>query len=134
MAERDGTSGGAVGGVYFAGILLVIVGIFGALEGLAAIIKDEFFVVSPNYYITIDATGWGWIHLILGILVAFAGFAVFAGRTWGRVVGIFLASLSAIANFMFLPIYPFWSILIIALDIWIIWALAVHGREVASGR
>ncbi|HEY1335444.1 MAG TPA: hypothetical protein VGF31_14375 [Myxococcaceae bacterium] len=132
MEDNGATRGLAVGAIYFAGILMVVVGIFQALEGLAAIIKDAFFVVSSNYYITLDVTGWGWIHLILGILVALAGFAVFAGRTWGRVVGIVLASLSAIANFMFLPIYPFWSILIIALDIWVIWALAAHGRDVRA--
>jgi hypothetical protein len=132
MQDNGGTSGLAVGAIYFAGILLVVTGIFGALEGLAAIIKNEFFVVSPNYYITLDVTAWGWIHLIIGIVVVLAGFAVFAGRTWGRIVGIIVASLSAIANFMFLPIYPFWSILIIALDIWIIWALAAHGRDMRA--
>lgn len=76
-----------------------------------------------------DAKSWGWIHLLLGLLVLFAGFAVLAGQTWGRVVGITLAVLSALANFAFLPYYPFWAMTTIALDIFVIWALAVHGRE-----
>jgi hypothetical protein len=75
---------------------------------------------------------WGWIELIVGLLVAYAGWAVFSGRTWERVVGIILASLSAIANFLFIPYYPVWAILIIVLDVFVIWALAVHGREMSE--
>ena len=119
------------GGAYFAGVLMIVIGIFGALEGLAAIIKDSFFVASPNYWINVDVSGYGWIHLLLGILIGLAGFGVLAGQTWARVIGIVLAALSAIANFLFIPYYPFWAILIIALDIWIIWALSVWQPEEA---
>ena len=131
--EEPRPSGTAVAGVSFAGTMMILVGAFQIINGISAIDDDKFYALTRHYFLSLDVSQWGWIHLILGILVAFAGFAVFAGRTWGRVVGIFMASLSAIANFMFLPIYPFWSIVIIALDIWIIWALAAHGREVASG-
>jgi hypothetical protein len=65
------------------------------------------------------------------VLVVFAGFAVLSGRTWGRVVAIILAVLSALANFAFIPVYPFWAITIIALDVFIIWALTAHGRDIA---
>ena len=120
------------GGAFFAGVLMIVVGIFGALEGLAAIIKDSFFVATPNYWINVDVTSWGWIHLVLGALVALVGFAVLAGQTWARVIGIILAALSAFANFMFMPYYPFWAILIIAIDIWVIWALCVwHPEEIS---
>ncbi len=89
-------------------------------------------MVAPNHVFEFDTTSWGWIHLIAGIVVLLAGFGVLAGQTWARVVGIMVATLSAIANFMFIPYYPIWSILIIALDVFVIWALAVHGREFAS--
>ena len=113
----------AVAGYVFAGVILIIVGCFQAIAGLAAIFEDEFFVVTPNYVFEVNTTTWGWIHLILGAVVAFAGYSLFAAKTWARVVGVLLASLSAIVNFFFIPYYPFWSILIIALDIWVIWAL-----------
>ena len=116
-------SGSAVAGYVFAGVILIIVGCFQAIAGLAAIFEDEFFVVSPNYVFEVNTTTWGWIHLILGAVVAFAGYSLFAAKTWARVAGVTLATLSAIANFFFIPYYPFWAILIIALDVWVIWAL-----------
>ena len=116
-------SGSAVAGYVFAGVILIIVGCFQAIAGLAAIFEDEFFVVSPNYVFEVNTTTWGWIHLILGAVVAFAGYSLFAAKTWARMVGVTLAALSAIVNFFFIPYYPFWAILIIALDVWVIWAL-----------
>jgi len=124
-------SGGVIGLIAFAGIMMIMVGVFHALSGLAAIVEDSFYVTTPNYVLEFDVTTWGWIHLIAGILVAAAGFGVFAGRTWARVIGITLAFLSAIVSFAFIPYYPVWSVLIIVLDVFVIWALAVHGREVA---
>jgi hypothetical protein len=118
---RSESSVGA--GYVFAGVIMIMVGCFQAFVGLAAIFEDEFFVVAPNYLFEVDTTTWGWIHLLLGLLVAFAGYALFAAKTWARVVGVTLATLSAIANFLFIPYYPFWSILMIALAVWVIWAL-----------
>jgi hypothetical protein len=80
-----------------------------------------------NYLFQFDATSWGWIHLLLGLVVAFAGYGPLSGRTWARAAAIALAVLSAIANFLFIPYYPFWSLLIITLDIFVIWAIAAHG-------
>jgi len=122
----------AVGAIMFAGIMMAMNGIFSALAGLAALIEDEFYVVLPNYLLELDATTWGWIHVILGIVVAIAGFSVLTGKTWARVIGILVASLSAIANFAFIPYYPLWSILIIAIDVVVIWALATHGRQMSA--
>ena len=119
----------AVTGYVFAGVILITIGTFQGIIGLAAIINDEFFVATPNYAFEIDITAWGWIHLGLGLLVAFAGWALFAAKTWARVIGVTFATLSAIANFVFIPYYPFWAILIIALDVWVIWALT---RSVSS--
>jgi hypothetical protein len=121
--SSEPVSGWAVGGVFFAGILMIVIGIFEAIKGLAAIIENEFFVVSQNYTFEVDVTAWGWIYLILGIVVALAGFYVLSARTWARIVGIALAILVAVANFLYIPYYPFWSLLIIALSIWVIWSL-----------
>jgi hypothetical protein len=125
------TSGWAVGFILFAAIMMIMVGIWQALQGLIAIFENEFYVATRNYLFEFDATTWGWIHLIVGVIVAFAGWGLLSGRTWARVVAITLAVLSAIANFLFIPYYPFWSLLIIAVDVFVIWAIAAHGREVA---
>ena len=123
------TSGWAVGFILFAAIMMIMVGIFQALQGLIAIFENEFYVATRNYLFQFDATTWGWIHLLLGLLVAFAGYGLLSGRTWARAAAIALALLSAIANFLFIPYYPFWALLIITLDIFVIWAIAAHGRE-----
>jgi hypothetical protein len=125
-------SGWAVGFILFAAIMMVMSGLFQAFAGLVALFENEFYVATRNHLFQFDATSWGWIHLLVGLVVAAAGFAVMAGRTWGRVVGITLAVLSAVANFAFIPYYPFWSLTVIALDIFVIWALTAHGRDVAA--
>ena len=116
-------SGWAVGGLTFASTMMVLIGIFQAFAGLGAIIDDDFFVVTQNYAFDLDVTAWGWIHLILGIVVAWAGYALWSGKLWAGVVALILAMLSALANFFFIPYYPFWSLLVIALNVWVIWAL-----------
>jgi hypothetical protein len=127
-ADRE-ASGWAVGFILFAAIMMIMTGVFQALEGLIAIFQNEFYVATRNYLFQFDATTWGWIHLVLGLLVAFAGWGLLSGRTWARTVGITLAALGATANFLFIPYYPFWSLLIITLDILVIWAIAAHGGE-----
>jgi hypothetical protein len=128
--QEDEPSGLASGFIVFAGVLMIVAGGFQTLAGLVALFEDEFYVSTRNYLLQFDATSWGWIHLLLGLLVLFAGFAVLSGQTWGRVIGIILAVLSALSNFAFIPYYPFWSMAIIALDVFIIWALAAHGRDI----
>jgi hypothetical protein len=118
----------------FAAIMMIMVGVFDALQGLIGIFQNEFYVATRNYLFKLDATTWGWIHLILGVLIAFAGWGLLSGRTWARVVGITLAVISAITNFLWIPYYPFWAILIITLDVFVIWALAAHGGELREPR
>ena len=130
MADRRETSGWATGFILFAGLMMIMVGIWQALEGLIGIFENEFYVATRNYLFQFDATTWGWIHLLVGLIVAFAGWGLLSGRTWARVVAITVAVLSAIANFLWLPYYPFWALLIIAVDVFVIWAIAAHGREV----
>jgi len=128
-ARGQETTGWAVGFILFAAIMMIMSGVFQAIQGLVAIFENEFYVPTRNYLFQFDATSWGWIHLILGLIVAFAGWGLMSGRTWARVVAITLALLSAIANFAFIPYYPFWALLIIALDIFVIWAVAGHGGQ-----
>jgi hypothetical protein len=129
-AARGGeTTSWAVGFILFAAIMMIMVGVFQAFQGLVGIFENEFYVPTRNYLFQFDATTWGWTHLILGLVVAFAGWGLLSGRTWARTVAIVLAVLSAIANFAFIPYYPFWSLLIITLDIFVIWAVAAHGGE-----
>lgn len=107
--------------------LPILVGSFQGVAGLVALVNDNFYLATREYLFQFDITSWGWIHLILGIVVALAGVGPLAGRSWAIVVGITLAVLSAFANFMFIPQYPFWALLVIALDVFVIWALAAHG-------
>jgi hypothetical protein len=121
----------AAGFVVFAGAIMIMVGIFQAIAGLAAIFDDQFYVRTQNYVFEFDVTAWGWIHLLLGIILIAAGYGVFSGATWARATGMLLAILSAVANFFFIPYYPVWSIVIIALDVAVIWALTVWDRDTA---
>jgi hypothetical protein len=133
MATRE-VSGWTVGFVVFAGVIMMMLGIFHALAGLAAIIDDQYFVVGPNYAYELDTTAWGWLHLIFGIIVAAAGWGIFNGATWARVVGIALAVVSAVGNFFYIPYQPVWAILMIALAILVIAALSAWSpREARMG-
>ena len=125
--DREPVSGWAVGGVTFAACVLTLIGFFQVIGGLVAIIDDNFYVVTQNYTFDLDTSAWGWIHLLLGILLVATGFGLFNRSAWAGVTAIFLAMLSALANFFFIPYYPFWAILVIALDIWVIWSLTRPG-------
>jgi hypothetical protein len=116
----------------FAGVMMIMAGSFQTFAGLVALFENEFYIKTPDYLLQLDATSWGWIHLLLGLLVLCAGFAVLNGRVWGRTIGVILAVLSALANFAFIPYSPFWSTLIIAVDIFVIWALTAHGRDITG--
>jgi len=122
-AQGQQSSPWATGFALFAAVLMIIAGLWGIVVGISAILNDKVFVTTQGYLYEFDITGWGWVHLILGILVGGAGIGIIQGATWGRVVGIAVAGLSLLANFLFIPHYPVWSILIIALDVLIIWAL-----------
>jgi hypothetical protein len=129
-SDLDGPTGWTAW-VVFAGVIMAMVGTFHAVSGLVALLRDEYYVVRPSgLIVTVDYTAWGWVHLLLGALVAVAGVAVMTGQVWARVVGVVLAMLSATANLLFIAAYPLWSMIIIALDVVVIYALIVHGREV----
>ena len=121
----------ATGFIVFAAVAMIMIGVFQAIQGLVALFNDDFYVVGQKWTFEFDLTTWGWIHLIIGIGIAVAGFFVLNGAVWARVVGIGIAAISAVLNFMWLPYYPIWSVLVIALDVLVIWALSVHGRDYA---
>lgn len=124
---------GWAGWVVFAGIGMLLLGCFQAMMGLVGIFNTDFYLVTAdNLAIPVDYTAWGWLHLIMGVVVLLAGAAVLSGKTWGRVVGILLAALQALVNFAWFPAYPFWSAIVILVDVLVIYALAVHGREVKT--
>lgn len=132
MSDRDNYSGGAVGMTMFASVILMVIGVFQSLAGLAAIINDDRLLATEDYVIKLDTTSWGWIHLILGIVIFLAGLGLLQGQVWARTIAVILAALSAIANFVWLPIQPWWAIIIITLDIFVIWAVTVHGRDITK--
>ena len=114
----------------FAAILLMVVGVIQGFAGLTAWASNGSKVYAATadktYFLHLSSGGWGWVHMVLGVLIFCAGVGVASGQTWARVVGIVVASVSAIANFGFVPIYPVWAILLLTLDVLIIWALATY--------
>jgi hypothetical protein len=132
MTQRTEPSGWAVGFTAFAGVMMIMIGVFQAATGLVAVLNQDFYAVAENYVFAFDIGTWGWIHLIFGIVLFIAGFGVMSGQTWARAVGVILAVLSAIEAFLFIPYQPFWSIIIIALCVMVIWALTTQATAVAA--
>jgi hypothetical protein len=112
--------------------MLLVSGVFQSVMGLAALVQDDFYAVTREYVFSFDATTWGWIHLVLGVVLALAGIGIITGNLAARIVGVIVAGLSAVANFAFLPWYPVWSITVIAVDVAVIWALTAHGRDIQA--
>jgi len=131
MSQRQ-PSGWAIGWTFFAAFIMMMVGVWHAIAGLAAIVNDEFLVLTQEYIFKFDASTWGWIHLILGIVIVFAGFGLFTGAVWARTVGVIMAMVSGIAAFAWLPYQPFWAFLMIFASISVIWALTTHGRDMEA--
>ena len=124
---------GWVGFIVFGGAMMVMLGVFHAISGLVAIFDDGYYLVTKSgLAVNVDYTAWGWTHLILGIVIALAGVGLFAGQTWARVVAVITAMISAVINLSFLAAHPFWSTIMIALDVLIIYAVTVHGREMQA--
>ena len=132
--RQENYSDAAVGWTIFASILLIMIGVFQAISGLVAIVNDTFYVVGEVWIFQFDISTWGWIHLLIGLVLALAGFFLFRGAMWARVVGIIVAAIAAIANFAWLPWYPLWSIIIITVSVFVIWALSVHGRDITQAQ
>jgi hypothetical protein len=130
--SQDNYSGGAVVLTTFASVILMIAGVFQSLAGLTAIVNDELLLAGEDYLLKADTSAWGWVHLAIGIVLFLAGLGLLQGAVWARTIAVVLASLSAIANFLWLPIQPWWAIIMITLDIFIIWAVTSHGRDITK--
>jgi len=128
----DSYSSWAVGWSAFAGIMLIIVGVVDVIQGIVALANDEFFVVTQEWVFKFDITTWGWIQLILGVVLIASGIGIFSGNVLARTVGVIVAAVAAIVNFAWLPYYPVWSLVAISIAIAVIWALTAHGRDIAS--
>ncbi|MEU3984825.1 hypothetical protein AB0F77_32985 [Streptomyces sp. NPDC026672] len=122
-------SGWVTGGLVFAGVLMLVHGILAILQGISAIAADDVWARIGGYVYKINLTGWGWILLILGVVAVITGVGILRRMEWARAVGIALAALSLVLQFLFLPYAPVWAIVIIAIDVFIIWALAVYEPE-----
>lgn len=130
MTDRSSVKQGfAAGTSIAAGVLLFTVGILQLCQGIAAVAKDDIVVVGAHYTYTWSLTAWGWIHIVIGILVAVTGIALMTGALWARIGAVFIAALSIFVNFLWLPHYPWWSLAIIALDVVVIWAVATWNPE-----
>ncbi|WP_407342633.1 hypothetical protein [Pengzhenrongella phosphoraccumulans] len=124
---------GWVGWIAFAGTMMLLLGSFHVIQGLIALFQQEYYLVGANgLTVHLDYTQWGWTHVILGVLVIGAGIGLLAGQMWARVIAVILAFASAIVNVGFLAAYPVWSTIMIAVDVLVIWAVIVHGREMKS--
>jgi hypothetical protein len=133
MSDQSVTTRSGWGGwIVFAAIMLMIGGALNAFYGVVALVDDEWVVWSNQGNLYIDLTDWGWIHLILGCVVALAGLALFSGNILARIVAVVVAGLSIAANFLFMPAYPLWSLTVITIDVLVIYAVTAHGRDVEA--
>lgn len=130
MSSEQTKQAWALGGTIFAATAMIVLGFFQVVVGIAAIANDVLFVEVSNYVYGVDVTFWGWVHLVLGAVMVLVGVALYGMSSWARGIGIALAVLSAVNNFMFMPYYPLWSIIVIALNIFVIWALATVRPQV----
>lgn len=110
----------------FAGVLLLMAGGFGMLQGASAVANDALYSQGSDYLYNFDMTAWGWVHLVLGAIGIAVAVGILMRRSWAQVSGMIVAGLSMLANFAFIPHYPFWAITIIAINVLVIWALSTQ--------
>jgi hypothetical protein len=130
--EHHTKSNAAVGWTVFAAVTMILVGFWWVIAGIVGLVNDDFYVATRDYVLKFDTTAWGWIHLILGAVVALAGLGLFSGAILARIVGVVIAFLSALVGFSWIPWYPFWAILIVTASFFVMWALIAHGRDVTQ--
>jgi hypothetical protein len=132
--HHPGASTGWTGWVSFAGIILIINGVFIGLQGLVALTgPDTYYLSTPRALFIFDAQGWGWWNLALGALLILTAVGLFSGAAWARIVAVVVAGLSAVVQLMLIPAQPWWSLIVIAVDVLIIFAVIAHGEELRTG-
>ena len=134
-SEAQSEVTGWAGWIAFAGTMMMLIGVFHVFEGIIALFRSNVLVIPEGgLVVSVSFTQWGWVQLIAGVVIFAAGLGVFTGRTWARVVGVILASISAILNFAFVTAFPVWSLTVIALDVVVIYALTAHGAEMKRAK
>ncbi|MFE5872691.1 hypothetical protein ACFQ6V_29105 [Streptomyces roseifaciens] len=130
LNPRSETSQAAAGGLtLFAAVMMLIAGFVDIFRGIMAIVHDNVFINTPDYVFKFSLAGWGWIHLFLGIAALMVGVGLFRVSLWARILGVIIAALLLIVNFLSIPYYPLWSIVVIALCAFVIWGLCVVRHE-----
>lgn len=130
MAVNNNQPSGWTGWVYFAGFMMIVMGALQAIAGFAALLNSEWLLVTEQRLIAFDFTTWGWIHLLIGVVVFAAGFAVMNGAVWARLIGVVIAMISIVANLAYANTYPIWAIAVVVINVLVIYALTVRGDEV----
>ena len=131
--ERSPEPTGWTGWVAFAAMMMFLLGSFQAVQGFVAIFDDGYYrVTESGLVVNVDYTAWGWTHLLLGALIIISGLGVLAGNLAARTFAVILDGLSAVANLLFIEAYPVWSVIVITVDVLVIYALTVHGREMGG--
>jgi hypothetical protein len=125
---------GWVGWGIFASVMMIIGGTLSIFNGFIAAVNDDWVVWTNRSAVYLDLTTWGWIHIVIGALVVIAGFGVLTGNLLARLVGVLIAAVSMVSNFLFMPAYPLWAITLIVIDALVIWALTAHGGELRESR
>ncbi len=132
-SDRAGAPSGWAGWVVFAGMMLILLGIFQAIEGLVGLFNPGYYLVgAEGLLVNVDYNAWGWAHLIIGLVAIATGAGLLAGNMVARIVGIVVAILSAVVNLAFIAAYPIWSTIVIVIDVIVIYAIVVHGRELKT--
>lgn len=130
MADVQRT--GWVGWVYFAGVLMVVRGLFDLFQGIFSLTNPDWFVATRQQVVLLDLTAWGWVQIVLAVLLLTGAASVFSGRFWGRLVGVVMMTIAMLVNLIWLPAFPIWGVVLVVLDVIIIYALIAHGREAGN--
>jgi len=122
-------SPGLFGWVVFAAAMLLVGGVYNVVSGLVAIVGHDVYVSTARTNVVWDVTAWGWVHLVVGVAIAACGLFLLQGALWAQVAAAALVMLNLVTQMLLLPAFPFWSLLIIAVDVVVLWALFVHAEE-----
>ena len=131
-ARRETFSPWASGRITFAGGMLVVTGVLQIFIAITALVHDKIYDGTAQYLFAFNLTAWGWIQLITAIAAVGAGYGALRGLAWARIAGIAVAGISMVAEFAYIPHFPLWSVLVIAIDVLIIWGLATYYRPDAA--
>ena len=121
-----------VGIITAAAVILILAGVMHAMQGVVGLATNELYVVTQRWLFQFDVTTWGWVHIVIGLIGAGTGVGLLYGASWARIVGVVVAAVSVIANFLWLPYYPLWAVIIIAFDLFVIWALIVAWQDIKN--